>query len=128
MLVSGWLLDPGANVTAAILRAGSGGVALDGTWTRLPRPDVTTSFQNDDLFRGRLDPDRNDHGFMAFAPGLSTENDAPVYLELSSARRDGLPSPQVRPRLSRRALERLVAGLDPRSATRRSWSSGRSGP
>ncbi|MBM6594399.1 glycosyltransferase family 2 protein [Microvirga pudoricolor] len=116
MLVGGWMLDPGRLVASVTLHAGGQSGVVDRTWTRLPRTDVTTSFQHDHAFMGLLDPQRHDHGFLAFVPGLVSAG-GPVYFELSLGE-DGATFYPLKPTLtpSRRALDRVMAALDPRSA------------
>ncbi|WP_244622791.1 glycosyltransferase family 2 protein [Microvirga brassicacearum] len=115
LLVSGWMLDPEGSVDSVILRASGGGAPVHASWTRLPRPDVTAAFEQNDLFAGCIDPRRHDHGFLAFVPGLSSADDEPVYFELS-VESNALAFYPLKPvrALSRRALERLVSTLDPR--------------
>jgi hypothetical protein len=116
LLVAGWMLDPDNLAKTVVLRAGSGSTRIDETWTRLPRPDVSTAFQQSELFAGRIDPHRNDHGFLAFAPELSPAGGARVYFEITLDDAVAFyPLKSIRP-LSRRALERLVSPLDPRTA------------
>lgn len=118
VLVGGWLLDPERHVREIRVRAGSGAHAIHEGLVRLSRPDVTAAFADDGLFRGKLDAERQDHGFLAFAPGLNEASEKPVYLELTL--RDGAvvfyPLQPARS-LSRRALERLLAVLAPLGAT-----------
>ncbi|PVE23481.1 hypothetical protein DC522_15635 [Microvirga sp. KLBC 81] len=116
MLIAGWMLDPEGLTDSVILRAGGECARVDDAWTRLPRPDVSAAFQQNELFAGRLDPRRIDHGFLAFVPGLSGSGDAPVYFELTIG--DTVVFYPLKPmrHLSRQALERLVAPLDPRTA------------
>ncbi|MDJ1159981.1 hypothetical protein QNA08_17345 [Chelatococcus sp. SYSU_G07232] len=118
ILVSGWMLDPDGLVDSMALRAGAGAQPVTENWTRLPRPDVTSAFLNDPLFAGRLDPARHDHGFLAFVPGLSAADGAPVYFELTIEDDTIAFYPLTAMRgLSRRVIERLVSALDPRTAT-----------
>jgi hypothetical protein len=116
LLVAGWMLDPERHTEAVVLRAGAGSARIDDVWTRLPRPDVSAGFQHNDLFAARLDPQRNDHGFLAFVPNLSAAADAPVYLELTVGNSVAFYPLKPMRNLSRRTLERLVAPLDPRMA------------
>ena len=108
-LVAGWMLDPEGHTDAVVLRAGMESARVDDTWTRLPRHDVSTAFQHNELFAGRLDPQRIDHGFLAFVPSLSRNGDIPVYFEFTIG--DHVAFYPLKPmrNLSRRALERLVA-------------------
>jgi hypothetical protein len=116
MLVAGWMLDPEGHTDSVVLRSGKASARIDETWTRLPRPDVSTAFQQNDLFMGRLDPRRIDYGFLAFVPGVSYSPDTPVYFEFTVG--DSVAFYPLKPmrNLSRQALERLVAPLDPRTA------------
>jgi len=116
MLIAGWMLDPEGRTDSVILRSGGESARVDDIWTRLPRPDVSVAFQQNELFAGRLDQRRIDHGFLAFVPGLSCSGDAPVYFELAIG--DSVVFYPLKPmrNLSRQALERLVAPLDPRTA------------
>ncbi|MGO4571236.1 glycosyltransferase family 2 protein [Microvirga sp. 2TAF3] len=117
LLVSGWMLDPERLVESVILHVGKQSAAIDGTWTRLARPDVTTAFQQDGAFAQRLDPQRHDHGFLAFVPGLSSASQEPVYFELSVGGETAAFYPLKPIRWSsRRALDRVMSVLDPRSA------------
>ncbi len=115
-LVAGWMLDPEGHVDALTLRAGTYGRRIDETWTRLPRADVTMAFQHNGLFSGRLDPARCDHGFLAFVPCDPTLADTAVYFEMTVG--DTVAFYPLAPlrNLSRRALEKLIAPLDPRTA------------
>jgi hypothetical protein len=115
-LVAGWMLDPEGRANSVVLRTGMDSARVDDTWTRLPRHDVSTAFQHNDLFAGRLDPQRGDHGFLAYVPDLSRVGDTPVYFEFAIG--DSVAFYPLKPirNLSRRALERLVAPLDPRTA------------
>jgi hypothetical protein len=116
MLVAGWMLDPEGHTDLIALRSGGECVRVDDTWTRLPRPDVSAAFQHNELFAGRLDPRRIDHGFLAFVPGISQSGDTSVYFEFAIG--DAVAFYPLKPmrNLSRQALERLVAPLDPRTA------------
>jgi hypothetical protein len=117
LLVAGWMLDPERLVNSVVLRAGNASVRVDNNWTRLPRQDVSQAFQGNDLFAGRLDPLRHDHGFLAFVPGVSAACDVPVYFEFEVDPDNIAFYPlQVMRAMSRRTLERLVSPLDPRTA------------
>lgn len=118
LLVSGWMVDPDGLVDAVVLRAGTGSAMIASSWMRVPRPDVTAVFRQDPAFAERIDPQRHDHGFLAFVPGLSSADEAPVYFELSIEKEAAAFYPLTPMRtLSRRALERLIATLDPNAAT-----------
>lgn len=116
MLIAGWMLDPEGRTDSVTLRAGGACARVDGIWTRLPRPDVSMAFQHNELFAGRLDPRRVDHGFLAFVPDLSWSGDSPVYFELSIGESVVFYPLKPMRNLSRQALERLAAPLDPRTA------------
>jgi len=117
MLVAGWVLDPEGHVDSLTLRAGAIQQRIDETWTRLPRSDVSSAFQHNGLFAGRLDPARNDHGFLAFVPGPPSATDGPAYFEIAVG--DTVAFYPLTPLrgMSRRSLERLISPLDPRTAT-----------
>lgn len=114
LLVSGWLLDPDNHVESVKLRRHRGESQLDGNWTRIDRPDVTTEFDNRAPFNAGLDPNRHAHGFVAFAPELSGDSTAPFYLELclSDERRAFMPLTPIRV-TSREAVVRQIRAIDP---------------
>lgn len=115
-LVAGWMLDPEEHVDALTLRVGAYCRRIDDIWTRLPRADVSMAFQHNSLFAGRLDPARSDHGFLAFIPCDPTSTDTAVYFEMTVGETIAFyPLAPLR-NLSRRALEKLIAPLDPRTA------------
>ncbi|WP_114944108.1 glycosyltransferase family 2 protein [Microvirga calopogonii] len=116
ILVAGWMLDPEGHVDSLTLRTGATQQRIDDTWTRLPRSDVSSAFQHNSLFAGRLDPARNDHGFLAFVPGLPAAAEVPVYFEMAVG--DAVAFYPLTPLrgMSRRSLERLISPLDPRTA------------
>ena len=115
-LVAGWMLDPDGRVDALTLRAGAYCRRIDDTWTRLPRADVSTAFQHNSLFAGRLDPARSDHGFLAFVPCDPVSTDTAVYFEMTVGDTVAFyPLVPLR-NLSRRVLDKLIAPLDPRTA------------
>lgn len=65
--LAGWLLDPAGLVTAVRLRGTRGfSERVDTIWTRTERPDVSSGFNADPLFAGKISGDR--HGFAAFVP------------------------------------------------------------
>ncbi|WP_201829980.1 glycosyltransferase family 2 protein [Microvirga zambiensis] len=115
-LVAGWILDPEGHAESISLRTGSDSARIDDSWTRLPRHDVTAAFLHHELFAGRLDPQRGDHGFLAFVPDLSRAGDAPVYFEFKIGESAAFYPLNPARNLSRRSLERLIAPLDPRTA------------
>ncbi|WP_205800253.1 glycosyltransferase family 2 protein [Microvirga terricola] len=128
MLVCGWMLDPDNLVQSVKLHAGKESVAIDGIWTRLARPDVTAAFQQDAAFAQRLDPQQNDHGFMAFVPKLSAANDCAVYFEFSLDDETAFYPLKAVKSSSRRTLDRVITVLDPRSAAAASAIEAHVGP
>jgi hypothetical protein len=116
ILVAGWMLDPEGHVDSLTLRAGANNQRIDHTWTRLPRADVSMAFQHNSLFAGRLDPARNDYGFLAFVPGPPSLAETSVYFEMAIGETFSFyPLTPLRG-MSRRSLERLISPLDPRTA------------
>lgn len=117
-LIIGWLFDPERHVSAVTLRSGSQSCVIDRLWTRVSRPDVAAAFAEDARF-GRAAPSgRNSHGFIVFAPKLTSEPGQPLYLEFEI---DGsgpafLPLDAGRGQ-ARRTLERVFGLLDPKSST-----------
>lgn len=117
ILVSGWMLDPLHAVKEVVLHAGRQAARVDATWTRLARPDVTAAFHQDPAFGHSVDPHRHDHGFLAFVPGLAATGSDPVYFEIRIDEDTSAFYPLKPVRASsRRALDRIVTALDPRSA------------
>lgn len=114
LLVSGWLYDPDAHVTAVRLRRGDGAACLDERWTRLDRPDVTDSFNDQQHFAPSIRGEQRAHGFIAHAHLPSDDHGAPLYFELTlrDSRRAFLP---VKPtRVSARlAALRQIGSIDP---------------
>ncbi|MBZ6075161.1 glycosyltransferase family 2 protein [Microvirga puerhi] len=129
MLVSGWMLDPEQAVSEVILHAGRQSSRIEVDWTRLSRPDVTTAFQQDPAFGHSVDPHRHDHGFLAFVTELSSQNQEPVYFEIKVGDETSAfyPLKSVRA-TSRRALDRIMTALDPRSAATSMAIEGHLGP
>jgi hypothetical protein len=117
VLLAGWMLDPENLVSSVNIRVGTASARVDETWTRLPRPDVTTAFERNPLFEGRLELQRSNHGFLAFVPDLPKIDDLAVYFEFSIGD-DTFAFYPLKPvrGLSRRTLERLVSPLDHRTA------------
>lgn len=116
ILVAGWMLDPEGHMDSLTLRVGATSQRVDDTWIRLPRSDVSMAFQHNSLFAGRLDPVRNDHGFLAFVPGLPSSAETPVYFEMAVGEAFAFyPLTPLRG-VSRRSLDRLLAPLDLRTA------------
>lgn len=116
LLVAGWMLDPEHHAQTITVRSGATSARIDDTWTRLPRQDVLAAFQQSDLFAGRLDPRRIDHGFLAFVPDISCSGDGPIYFEFDLGESVAFYPLKPMRHLSRQALERLLAPLDPRTA------------
>lgn len=117
MLVGGWMLDPEHVVKEVVLKAGKNSAKIEDSWTRLSRPDVTAAFQHDPGFGHSVDPHRHDHGFLAFVPELCSANQDPVYFEIKVGDETSAFYPLKPARAaSRRALDKVMAVLDPRSA------------
>ncbi|MGO4403523.1 glycosyltransferase family 2 protein [Bosea sp. RAF48] len=118
VLIIGWLFDPERRVDAVTLRSGSQSCAVDRLWTRVQRPDVTAAFMEDPRFGPALASRRNSHGFIVFAPKLVPEPGQPLHLafEVQGTGPAFLPLEPNRGQ-ARRALERILGLLDPRSAT-----------
>ncbi|MBV2143523.1 hypothetical protein KUG47_08430 [Falsochrobactrum sp. TDYN1] len=114
ILISGWLLDPDSHVESVKLRRHRGEIQIDGTWTRVDRPDVTREFDNQPPFNAGLDPNRHAHGFVAFAPELAGDSTSPFYIELaiSDGRRVFFPLAPTRV-TSREAIVRQLRATDP---------------
>ncbi|OWW04659.1 hypothetical protein ATY81_01350 [Rhizobium sp. R72] len=116
LLASGWLYDPDAHVTAVRLRRRNGAARLDEGWTRLDRPDVTNSFNDQQHFAPSTQGAQHAHGFIAHAQLPSEDHGAPVYFELTlrDSRRAFLP---VRPTQLSACLAawRQIGSIDPAS-------------
>ena len=84
IFLAGWVLDPTNLVRAATLRTTGGFAArLDDKWHPVMRPDVSESFADEALFRGRLRPDHHAHGYIAYIPcSLDAAGAGEFYLEL----------------------------------------------
>jgi hypothetical protein len=80
--LTGWMLDPGNLVSAVRLRGTRGfSERIDTIWTRTERPDVTSGYNADPLFAGRIEGDR--HGFAVFvAAGATPPAGEQYYIEL----------------------------------------------
>lgn len=118
VLIIGWLFDPERRVGGVSLRSGSQSCAVDRLWTRVQRADVTAAFMEDPRFGPALASRRNNHGFIVFAPKLLPEVGQPLHLafEVQGTGPAFLPlEPNRAP--ARRALERVLGLLDPRSST-----------
>ncbi|MBD3847250.1 hypothetical protein IED13_16185 [Bosea sp. SSUT16] len=118
VLIIGWLFDPERRVDAVTLRSGGQSCAVDRLWTRVQRPDVTAAFMEDPRFGPALAARRNSHGFIVFAPKLLPEPGQPLHLafEVQGTGPAFLPLEPNRAQ-ARRALERVLGLLDPRSST-----------
>ncbi|OWW00183.1 hypothetical protein ATY79_01360 [Rhizobium sp. R693] len=114
LLASGWLYDPDAHVAAVRLRRCNGAARLDERWTRLDRPDVADSFNDQQNFAPSIHGAQCAHGFIAHAQLPSEDHSAPCYFELTlrDSRRAFLP---VKPtRVSARlAALRQIGSIDP---------------
>lgn len=114
LLASGWLYDPDAHVAEVRLRRFDGSVRLDERWTRLDRPDVTDSFNDQQHFAPSIRGELRAHGFIAHAKLPSEDHGSPLYFELTlrDSRRAFLP---VKPtRISARlAALRQIGSIDP---------------
>ncbi|MFJ5368817.1 glycosyltransferase family 2 protein [Bosea sp. CER48] len=118
VLIIGWLFDPERRVGGVTLRSGTQSCAVDRLWTRVQRPDVTAAFMEDPRFGPALASRRNSHGFIVFAPKLAPEPGQPLHLafEVQGTGPAFLPLEPNRGQ-ARRALERTLGLLDPRSST-----------
>ncbi|WP_431322881.1 hypothetical protein [Rhizobium sp. YTU87027] len=114
LLACGWLYDPDAHVAAVRLRRRNGAARLDERWTRLDRPDVTDSFNEEQHFAPSIQGEQRAHGFIVHAQLPSEDHGAPLYFELTlrDLRRAFLP---VKPtRVSARlAALRQIGSIDP---------------
>ncbi|WP_028745169.1 glycosyltransferase family 2 protein [Rhizobium mesoamericanum] len=114
LLVSGWLYDPDGHVAMVRLRRGDAAARLDERWTRLDRPDVTDSFNDQQQFAASLYGEHLSDGFIAHAQLPNSDPGAPLYFELTlrDSRRAFLP---VKPtRVSGRlAALRQIGSIDP---------------
>lgn len=84
LFVTGWLLDPLAQVERVILKSTGGLYApLQDRWHRMERPDLNAAFEPDPRFSGLLDPRERLHGFVCAIQAAPHELDgSQVYLEL----------------------------------------------
>ncbi len=115
LLVSGWLYDPDDHVVAVRLRRRNAAARVDERWTRLDRPDVTDSFNDEQQHLApSLRSEQHAHGFISHAQLPSEDSGAPLYFELTlrDSRRAFLP---VKPtRVSARlAALRQIGSIDP---------------
>lgn len=114
LLVSGWLYDPDNHVAAVRLRRRDTVARLDECWTRLDRPDVTDSFNDQQDFAPGLRGGQNAHGFIAHALLPGGDPDTPLYFELTlrDSRRAFLPVKPTRAS-ARVAALRQIGSIDP---------------
>ncbi len=115
LLVSGWLYDPDDHVVAVRLRRRDAAARVDERWTRLDRPDVTDSFNDQQQHLApSLRSEQHAHGFISHAQLPSEDSGAPLYFELTlrDCRRAFFP---VKPtRVSARlAALRQIGSIDP---------------
>ncbi len=118
LLVSGWLYDPDDHVAAVRLRRHRAAARLDECWTRLDRPDVTDSFDDQPDFAPGLRGGPQAHGFVAHARLADADPDAPLYFELTlrDSRRAFLPVKPTRA-AARMAALRQIGAIDPATCT-----------
>lgn len=92
LFVTGWLLDPLAQVERAILKSTANLYApLHENWHRVERPDLNEAFGDDPRFAGLLDPRERLHGFVcAVQADPAVLDGAQVYLELEMSDRSCL--------------------------------------
>ena len=114
LLVSGWLYDPDDHVVAVRLRRGDASTRVDERWTRLDRPDVTDSFNDQQHLVSRLRSEQHAHGFISHAKLQSEDCGAPLYFELTlrDLRRAFLPVNPTRVS-ARLAALRHIGSIDP---------------
>lgn len=114
LLVSGWLYDPDDHVVAVRLRRGDAATRVDERWTRLDRPDVTDSFNDQQHLVSRLRSEQHAHGFISHAKLPSEDCGAPLYFELTlrDLRRAFLPVNPTRVS-ARLAALRHIGSIDP---------------
>lgn len=121
ILVSGWLYDPDHHVSAVRLRRREAAARLDERWTRLDRPDVTDSFDDQSGFAPGLRGGQHAHGFVVHARLPDTGPEAPLYFELTlqDTRKAFLPVKPTRVTARTAALRQLGA-IDPAACTMQS--------
>ena len=114
LLVSGWLYDPDDHVVAVRLRRGDAATRVDERWTRLDRPDVTDSFNDQQHLVSSLRSEQHAHGFISHAKLTSEDCGAPLYFELTlrDSRRAFLPVHPTRVS-ARLAALRHIGSIDP---------------
>lgn len=114
LLVSGWLYDPDDHVIAVRLRRGDAATRLDERWTRLDRPDVTDSFNDQQPLVSSLRSEQHAHGFISHAKLPSEDCGGPLYFELTlrDSRRAFLPVNATRVS-ARLAALRHIGSIDP---------------
>lgn len=112
-LVVGWMLDPCGQVASVSLRAtGGGGRRIDDRWCRVARADVSQGFAEDPLFAGHIMAGADDHGFIAFVPGMPPREGDSLYLEmvLADEATAFVPVPVTVPSLP--LLHRILSSFD----------------
>lgn len=84
LFVTGWLLDPLAQVERVILKSsGTLYAPLQDRWHRVERPDLNAAFEPDPRFSGLLDPRERLHGFVCAVQASPEDLEgSQVYLEL----------------------------------------------
>ncbi len=111
LFVTGWLLDPAHAVAAVKLRSPGHMSVLSSDWIKTSRPDVSRAYASDPALELLIDPDRHDHGFIAFVPDAKAR-DGGAYLEIEFD--NGASAfqrlPKARP-FARRELDRILAHL-----------------
>ncbi|WP_187428009.1 hypothetical protein ROLI_001170 [Roseobacter fucihabitans] len=84
LFVTGWMLDPLAQIDLALIKSTSNLYAP--IWPdahSLHRPDLLEAFAQDPRFAGLLDPSETRNGFLCFVPAASAKvSNSEVYLEL----------------------------------------------
>lgn len=115
LLVSGWLLDPLAQVEHVILKSRANLYApLHKTWNLLPRPDLNKAFAENPAFADLLDDREIMHGFIAHATAKPEETQSDVYLEIVLEDGSCLFRPvEVTPGQGDGLLHAVLGGLSP---------------
>ena len=110
--LTGWMLDPGHFVSAVRLR-GTRGLSeqIDTIWSRTERPDVTSGFNGDPLFAGRIVGER--HGFAVFVPASAATAPERYYLELELGADHAAFAPLEMPEVAiPEARRRILGSID----------------
>lgn len=102
LFVTGWILDPLAQVDLVLIKSTANLYApIWSTAHSLQRPDLLEAFGQDPRFAGLLDPRETRNGFLCFVPAEAAQLDqSDVYLELVLHNGQCLFQP-VSPRLCR---------------------------